>query len=232
MCHCRQWSEFVKCRERKVHRQVRCCVQVQHLPFNHTSRSSLQSCMEPTLRSEARNPHPILCLAHSSSPQLAATAQWDAPPLLLSTLVAALGSPGPYDVFMLSTKRQLLAAAMPLTEAGVCLHRFNSITNTDPVKGRELYVGTKTTFRMFNRVTSLELADGLYKLRPSQSEQWLFWHQNSRTVLGAIQKRFVSQSPPLTANPEGPPPPPPPRRNTVCVCLPACPSVCCVHFPI
>eukprot|EP00192_Tetraselmis_astigmatica_P006368 CAMPEP_0117650890 /NCGR_PEP_ID=MMETSP0804-20121206/1785_1 /TAXON_ID=1074897 /ORGANISM="Tetraselmis astigmatica, Strain CCMP880" /LENGTH=447 /DNA_ID=CAMNT_0005456801 /DNA_START=177 /DNA_END=1520 /DNA_ORIENTATION=+ len=68
--------------------------------------------------------------------------------------------------------------------------RFNSITNTDPVKGRELYVGRKTTFRMFNRVTSLELAAGLYKLHPSMSEHWLFWHQNSRMVLGAIQKRF------------------------------------------
>jgi len=68
--------------------------------------------------------------------------------------------------------------------------RFNSITNKDPVKGREAHVGSKTTFRMFNRVTSLEIAEGLYQLSPAPGETWIFWHRNTRPILGVIQKRY------------------------------------------
>jgi len=68
--------------------------------------------------------------------------------------------------------------------------RFNHILKVDPTRGHRLHMGTKTTFRMFSRSASFDLAEGKMHIVPGRNERgWMFWHDKSQHAFEAIRRR-------------------------------------------
>eukprot|EP00899_Mesostigma_viride_P013167 jgi/Mesvir1/21851/Mv04230-RA.1 len=66
--------------------------------------------------------------------------------------------------------------------------RFNMV----PIKGFAEYVGTKTTYRLFNRWRAMKLARGDWPHGRTSAgdEKWIFWSYRSNTFLDAISKAY------------------------------------------